>query len=218
MTFMERFRRWFFILLATAVLAAVLAVSFRRALLRGLGTALFVDDPIERSDAIILPQWAGRAGAIEAADLVHGGVSDRVVVLAEAQPGADEELARRGVHTNSAAQNLVQLLAALGVTRVEPLSEPANGTEAEGRLLPQFCETHDLHAIVVVSTSDHSRRIRRVLHRSMKEAGVNTQVRIRSARFSSFKPDGWWETRDGTRTEIEELEKLILDVARHPIS
>jgi hypothetical protein len=41
---------------------------------------------------------------------------------------------------------------------------------------------------------------------------------VRSARYSAFDPDGWWETRGGIRTEIIELQKLLLDVLLHPIS
>jgi hypothetical protein len=39
-----------------------------------------------------------------------------------------------------------------------------------------------------------------------------------SARYSDFDPDRWWGSRGGIRIEIEELEKLLLDVVRHPIS
>jgi hypothetical protein len=31
-------------------------------------------------------------------------------------------------------------------------------------------------------------------------------------------PDRWWETRRGVRTEIVELQKLLLDVVLHPMS
>jgi hypothetical protein len=187
-------------------------------LLHALGTALVVDEVPEKADAIVLPEWAGRAGAIEAADLVHAGISDRVVVVPAPREAPDFELTRRGVRDPSDAERLVQILEALGVVRIEQLSEAANGTESEGRLLSMFCKERDFHAIVVVSTRDHSRRVRRVLRRSMEEAGVRTIIRVKSARFSPFDAGRWWETRGGTRTEIEELEKLVLDVARHPVS
>jgi alpha-L-arabinofuranosidase len=69
---------------------------------------------------------------------------------------------------------------------------------------------------VVVSTSDHSRRLRRVIHRSMK--GHSTKVTSHSTRYSAFDPDRWWQSRRGIRTEVVELQKLLLDVVRHPIS
>jgi hypothetical protein len=45
-----------------------------------------------------------------------------------------------------------------------------------------------------------------------------TRVMVQSARYSSFDPDHWWETRDGIRTEIVEFQKLVLDVVLHPMS
>jgi hypothetical protein len=41
---------------------------------------------------------------------------------------------------------------------------------------------------------------------------------VQAARYSSFDPDRWWETRKGVRTEIVELQKLLLDFVLHPLS
>ena len=48
--------------------------------------------------------------------------------------------------------------------------------------------------------------------------GHPTRVTIQPARYSSFDPDRWWETRGGVRTEIIELQKLVFDVVLHPMS
>jgi hypothetical protein len=48
--------------------------------------------------------------------------------------------------------------------------------------------------------------------------GHRTKVTVRFARQSQFDPDRWWQTRTGLRTGLIELEKLIVDVAGHPIS
>jgi hypothetical protein len=48
--------------------------------------------------------------------------------------------------------------------------------------------------------------------------GHPTRVTVRPERYSSFDLDRWWESRDGTRTENVELQKLVLDVVLHPIS
>ena len=45
-----------------------------------------------------------------------------------------------------------------------------------------------------------------------------THVAVQPARYSSFDPDRWWETRGGVRTEIVELQKLVLDVVLQPMS
>jgi hypothetical protein len=44
------------------------------------------------------------------------------------------------------------------------------------------------------------------------------KVIVRTSRYSQFDPDHWWESRDGLRIGIIELQKLLLDIARAPIS
>jgi hypothetical protein len=78
-----------------------------------------------------------------------------------------------------------------------------------------WCDRQRHRAVVIVTPPDHSKRTRRVLDRAMK--GYSTRVRIRAARYSHFDPDRWWHSRDGVRTTIVELQKLLVDFARHPV-
>jgi hypothetical protein len=48
--------------------------------------------------------------------------------------------------------------------------------------------------------------------------GHPRRVMVQPARYSIFDPDRWWETRDGVRSEIVELQKLVLEVVLHPLS
>jgi hypothetical protein len=77
-------------------------------------------------------------------------------------------------------------------------------------------DEHQLRSIALVAAKDHSRRLRQVFERAMK--GHPTGVTVQPARYSIFDPDRWWETRGGVRTEIVELQKLLLDVVLHPMS
>jgi hypothetical protein len=103
----------------------------------------------------------------------------------------------------------------LGVTDVVQLSK-LDGTESEGRVLRQWCDEQQIRSIIVVGATDHSRRLRRVLERDMK--GLPTGVTVQATRYSNFDPDRWWETRNGIRIEIIELQKLLVDFALHPFS
>jgi hypothetical protein len=83
--------------------------------------------------------------------------------------------------------------------------------EELGQVLPPWCDRHQFRSIVFVAAPtqflidcavgsnscarDHSRRLRRVLDRAMK--GHTTRVTVQPARYSSFDPDRWWETRGG---------------------
>ena len=68
------------------------------------------------------------------------------------------------------------------------------GTEGEGQILTRWCHQHEFRSVVFVVARDHSRRIRRVVDRVI--TGHATRVTVQPARYSSFDPDRWWETRD----------------------
>src|SRR5438445_9062118 len=90
-------RRWSRILGLIVLLGLVCGVpAVRHAMLRTLGWALVVDEPVGPADIIVVPVWAGVAGAIDAADMVHSNVAGRVAVLAEPPKPAERELTRRG--------------------------------------------------------------------------------------------------------------------------
>ena len=214
MSLRSRWARLFAVIVLAGVVAGIPAV--RTSLLRAAGRALVVDEPIAPADVIVLPKWAGAAGAIDASDLVRDRIASLVAVLPEPPKPAEQELVRRGVPYLDENLDLIHLLHALGVANVALIPEPAAGTDAEGPVLLAWCTRRQFRSIIVISSPDHSRRVRRVLHRSLD--GPPTKVTIRSARYSAFAPESWWITRDGARTGILELQKLLLDVLRHPIS
>ena len=211
-----RWPRWASIVVGLAVVAfAIVAIrSLREPVLRAAGWALVVNEPVASADIIVLSLDSDGAGALEAADLVQSGISKRVAVFMDPPDGVDHEFIRRGLPYEDAAAREIRQLKSLGVTDVVQISR-VDGTEGEGKVLPPWCDEHQLRSIVVVATKDHSRRLRRVLDRVMK--GHSTRVTVQPARYSSFDPDRWWETRSGVRTEIVELQKLFLDVVLHPM-
>ena len=200
-----------------AAAAAVLAFpSVREPILRAAGWALVVNEPLAPADIIVVSLDAGGAGALEAADLVHSGIATRVAVFTDPPSGADHEFIRRGLPYDDDGARRIRQLRSLGVTDVAEIPRTDGGTEGEGQVLPSWCDQHQFRSIVFVAARDHSRRVRRVLDRVMK--GHPTRVTVQPARYSSFDPDRWWETRGGIRTEIVELQKLVFEAVLHPMS
>jgi hypothetical protein len=189
--------------------------SVRERVLRAAGWALVANEPLTPADIIVVSLDSGGAGVLEAADLVQRGISSRVAVFADPPSGEDYEFIRRGLPYEDASAREVRQLRWLGVRDVVQIPRTEGGTQGEGQVLPQWCDQHQLRSIVFVAARDHARRVRRVLDRVMKDH--LTRVMIQPARYSSFDPDRWWKTRDGIRTEIIELQKLVLDVALHPM-
>jgi hypothetical protein len=200
------------ILLGGAVIVGV--PGTRDSILRSAGWALVAHDPLEPADIIVITLGADGAGVLEAADLVHSGIAQRVAVFADPPDSADREFLRRGIPYEDAAARSTRQLRVLGVAAIEQIPR-VNGTEAEGQVLPGWCDQHQFRSVVVVSPGDHSRRLRRILDRAMR--GHPTKVMVRPARHSPFDPDRWWESRDGARTAIFELQKLLFDIVRHPL-
>jgi hypothetical protein len=204
------------LLVALAAFAIVAVPSVRESALRAAGWVLVVSEPVASADIIVVSLDSGGAGALEAADLVQSGVATRVAVFTDSPSGEDHEFIRRGLPYEDASARQIRQLRSLGVTDVVEIPRTEAGTEGEGQVLPPWCDQHKFRSIVFVAARDHSRRLRRVLDRVMK--GHPTDVTVRPEHYSIFDPDRWWETRDGVRTEIVELQKLVLDVVLHPMS
>jgi uncharacterized SAM-binding protein YcdF (DUF218 family) len=210
--------RWaaILVMVALVVVAIVALPSVREPILRTAGWALVINNRVARADIIVVSLDSGGAGALEAADLVRSGIATRVAVFADRPNGEAREFMHRGLPYEDATARQIRQLRSLGVMDVVQIPRTSGGTESAGQVLPTWCDQHQLRSVVFVATKDHSRRSQRVLNRAMK--GRPTQVTVQSTRYSDFDPDQWWRTRDGLRTEIIELQKLGLDLVRHPMS
>src|SRR5262245_60028898 len=213
----RRLSRAHILVVAACVAAALIAFGvFRQPVLRAAGWALVATtEPLTPADIIIVSLDSGGAGALEAADLVQSGIAKRVAVFEDPPSGEDHEFIRRGLPYEGAGQRQVRQLTLLGVTDIVRIPRGDAGTEAEGKVLPWWCEEHRIRSAVFVAARDHSRRVQRVLDRAMKDRPI--RLMVRPSRYSSFDPDRWWESRGGVRTGIIELQKLLLDLLRHPL-
>jgi hypothetical protein len=202
------------LMIVALALAAVAAVpSARVALLGAAGRALVVTGSVGPADIVVVSLDSGGAGALEAADLVGGGIAKQVAVFTDPPSGEDWEFIRRGLPYEDEGARQIRQLRSLGVTDILQISRFEPGTEGEGQVLPAWCDQHNFRSVLFVAARDHSRRTQRVLDRVMRTHA--TRVTVRPARYSSFDPDRWWETRTGVRTEIIELQKLVLDFVLH---
>jgi uncharacterized SAM-binding protein YcdF (DUF218 family) len=209
--------RWA-IVAAVAVLGAAVFAPTRvwEPALAAAGAVLVASDEVTHVDAIVVTLHSGSAGAIEAADLVRAGIADRVLVFDEPPRPATLELQRRGLAPITDTTRQIEHLARLGVSTVERITDvPSLGTGAEAQALAGWCREHALRTVLVVTSADHARRMRRVLARELEPVG--TAVAVRPARHSDFDASQWWRTTDGRRIAIVEWQKLIVDWMSHPL-
>jgi hypothetical protein len=215
----QRFISWRKMLAGVSLVAATTLITvptLRTSVLQAAGRAVVAEGPVEAADIIVLTAVVGGAGVLEALDLVHHGVAARVAVFDDPPDDVAREFVRRGIPYEDPASRFVRQLRSAGIEAVETIPKAAAGSQEEARVLPGWCRQRGLRSVVVVSTADHSRRLGRMFSRAME--GSDTEVTVRFARRSSFNPDDWWRTRDGIRLGIVEFQKLLLDLAMHPVS
>jgi hypothetical protein len=201
--------------IALAVFAIVGVRSVREPVLRSAGWALVVNESVASADIIVVSLDSDGAGVLEAADLVQSGISKRAAVFMDAPSEEGNEFIRRGVPYEDGGAKQIRQLTSLGVTEIVRIS-PVEGIEDEVRALVPWCDEHQFRSVVFVAHTDHTRRLRRVFDRILK--GHPTRVTVKPARYTDFDPDRWWETRNGFRTELTELQKLLFDIVLHPMS
>jgi hypothetical protein len=213
----DKRRRWPLALAAVLLIVATLGIPpVRVAGLQALGRTLAIADPVSAADVIVISVDAGDAGVLEAADLVRERQSTRVAVCSEPTSAAEVELTRRGVHPDDSASRAIRQLSALGVTETMRIPTPVSGTNELAEVLPRWLDEHKFRSAVLVTTTDHSRRTRRAITRGVN--GSPLRIAVRPSRYSGFDPEQWWRSRGSLRTGIIEIQKLFLDVLRHPLS
>ncbi|HEY1903557.1 MAG TPA: hypothetical protein VGG56_14070 [Terracidiphilus sp.] len=207
-------------LAGAALLLTILAASVpacRTYMLRSAGYLLVADQPsVKSADVIVVAIDADGAGTLEAADLMHRGVSNQVAVFDDPPGAVDLEFLRRGLPYEDRAAVSTRQLQSLGVRKVIRISRSTSGSEQEGAILPGWCESQGYHFVVLVTSFDHSRRLSRILRRGLGNRQLT--ILVVSSPYSEFNPNSWWKTRGGVRSGIFELEKLLLDVIHHPFS
>lgn len=211
-----RLRRRIALVLVLLVVFSIAIPAARHSILQAAGRALVVDEPVTSADIIVVSGEADGAGVLEASDLVRSGVAKRVAIFSYPRTTTEQEFTRRGVPYRDKTGRYLDELNALGVVNVEQIPTFVTGTEDEGPVLARWCDAHQIHSVVLVGSREHSRRLRRVLQRSIK--GHLITAAVCGSPYSEFDPDSWWTSRWGVRAEIIESEKLLLDIVRHPIS
>jgi hypothetical protein len=175
-------------------------------LLRAVGEALVVDEPVQNADVIVIAADALEEGVMEAAALANNGIAPRVAVFTfGSRP-------RRGPTARAVAA-----LNRYGVAVVEQIPTPVTGTTDSVPVLLAWCRLRGFHTVVMIATSDHSRRVRRVLDRTIGDSR-DVRVGVRVARPFTLSPDEWWVHGGEIYRVMVEVPKLLVDVARHPRS
>lgn len=181
------------------VLCAVLYIA-RGPILRVIGETWIVEDPLEKSDAIVVLSddnfYADRAA--HAADLYRHGWAPVVVASGrKLRPYAgvgelmQHDLIERGVPKD----------------KIVVISHNAENTREEAQILLQQVAERKWHSVIVVTSNYHTRRARYIFTRVFPQ---QVGVTVSGANDGSFDPEHWWQSRLGLKELTREWAGMLV--------
>ena len=189
------------VILAPLLLLGIIA-------LRGLGSFLVYEDPLEKADGIMILGGTMYERQLEAVDLYKDGWAPRLFVLREISDWGEVELMNRGINYQSAVDVQVDVMERLGVPRDRiTILDRANSTAQEAGILRDLALREKFTKVIIVTSKQHTRRARLVVNRRMQEIGV--KVIVRPSRYDRANVDRWWTERATLRFTLFETQRLF---------
>ncbi len=179
------------------------------ALLLFAGRFLYVEDPLQPSDAILVFAGTFAERPLEAADLYRRGYAPLIVLTREAPERAERWLAERGLEVPGRAEIARDLLLRQGVPAAAILvaAAPVDSTSEEAAAFATVARARHWRRVIGVTSRMHTRRARMALRRALRPAGVT--VLIHASLYDDTDPGHWWRRRADIRTFVIEFEKYV---------
>ena len=200
-------RPWIVVLVALLVLALV-AVVAHRPLLRAAGRILVVEPSDGPADAIVVVAGSTPTREALAATLFRERRAPVVVVSRQTMPVRVQQLLDLGIRPLDFQGESVAALEKYGVPRaaIVTLTEPVEITEMELRAVAAEAHARGWRRVLLVTTPNHSRRVRLVWHR---EAGPGIEAGIAMSDDECSADRAWWTRRRCSEAVLHEYLGLI---------
>lgn len=195
-----------------AVLTAILALAwfFRTPLLRGLAHAWVVDDPVTKSDAIVVLGGGRDWRPFAAAEMYKAGEAPLVLV---AQPEMTPSQAL--LKQPSEAEVNTSILTQKGVppASIQPLGTGVTSTRDEAVALRDWVMAHKATDITIPTDALHTRRVQWIFQREL--AGTGVTIHVRAVDHPRYSTDNWWQQEEGFLGFQSEVMKSLYYLMRY---
>jgi uncharacterized SAM-binding protein YcdF (DUF218 family) len=170
---------------AAGVVAAVaLLVLLRRPLLAGLATAWMINDPLVKSDAIVVLGGDPNGRAYEAVRLYRAGWAPRILVMNPKLQATD----RLGITMSQGDMTRRILTNAVPPEAIVVRGTNLESTFQEAGTVKQWLKESGATSVIIPTGPFHSRRVRWIFRKSL---GDSTRLTIRSLRQEVCQD--WWQ-------------------------
>jgi uncharacterized SAM-binding protein YcdF (DUF218 family) len=154
-----------------------------------LGDWLVVQDPLAQASAIVVLSGRMPERAIEAARVYQQNVAAQVWVSQGLSPAPDLERMHIAFIGEDFYNEKVLMAQGVPADAIRVLEQPAANTEEEVDEIARDCRRDDAHAVIIVTSKPHTRRVRLIWH---KRVGNDPRLIIRYVSDDSFDAAHWW--------------------------
>jgi len=193
-------RRWIRVVLLLVVAGVALWMA------RGVGRWLVVEDPLERSGAIVVLSGGMPIRAREAAEIYNEKFAPEVWVTNPADPS--DELKELGINYFGESFYDQKVLMRLGVPieAIRVLEPVIFNTEDEVRAIAKTARESGIHRVIVVTSKAHTRRVHTIWR---KLVGGDPALVVRCAREDTYDGAHWWRTTTDALDVVREVLGLV---------
>jgi uncharacterized SAM-binding protein YcdF (DUF218 family) len=194
-------------LLVLLALAGVIAF-------RGIGRWLVVEDPLDRSDAIVVLSGGLPYRAMEAAKIFHQGIAPQVWLTQPAN--TSDVLSKMSIPFEGEEGYSRSVLIYEGVpdSDIRILTPVIVNTEDEERTIIAEMQATHASRVILVTSPPHTRRVR-TLWRHLAPAGLT--LIVRGASEDEYDADHWWRTTRDALSVMRETLGLLNAWAGLPV-
>jgi uncharacterized SAM-binding protein YcdF (DUF218 family) len=176
----------------------------------GAARLLIVRTPAKQAEAIVMLSGAAtyRERAAHAAELYNQGRASRVILTNDnLQSGWSQSEQRNPLYYERAISEL--RAASVPADKIEVSLDPILGTYDEACVIRLYCEKHQIHSIVVVTSGYHSRRALWTFRQVFRDTGIDVSMDPVEAGIDTPAPATWWLKSFGWEMVAKEYGKLI---------
>ena len=198
--------------LASSVLLAVIGIAI--IIFFGVGRWLFVEDKLEKAQAILVLSGRMPLRAIEAARLYNAGCAPEVWLTRPSEPAASLQTMHIAYLSEDFFNSRVLMLERVPATAIRVLEPPIADTVEELNAAAAELDRGGGSAIIIVTTKAHTRRVRTLWQ---KVSRGQRRAIVRAPENDPFQPARWWRTSADALDVVREVLGLLNAWARFPL-
>ena len=201
--------RFILILIILLISACSLFFIFSSPVLKLLASGLVINQPVVKSDAVIVLGGRSPSRILEAIDILKAGLAANIIITRGAKPEGSEYLSSRNISYPEEADRNISVAEKLGINEKDIVLLPGRvySTKEEAEAIKDFALKNGYESLIITTSKSHSRRSEIIFTRVFKDSGIN--VLIKPSKYDSFDPDNLDINKNHWKEVVLEYQKIF---------